>query len=247
MRTAVILTLILSLSLNVFAQKKKKSEAEPEQKQEMPQKESSEYQMQKSIALMALKYNDAMVAKQALYNMIALAPERTDLIDSLALLYFQMGSYTECILVAREILEKQPDKTSILEVKAISEQNLGLAKLALEDYEKLYPVTKNIYHLYQIATLQYDLKRFGECDVTIQRLMADEKLKETKIQIFLGQGQSQEVPMEAGIYNMQGMLLLNINKETEAKERFNKALEMAPEFVLPKNNLAALEKSNKDK
>lgn len=247
MRTAFIFTLLLSLSLTGMAQKKNKSVEEPEKKQEVSQNTTTEYQLQKSIAMMALKYNDAMVAKQALYNMIALSPERTDLIDSLALLYFQIGSYTECILVAREILEKQPDKTSILEVKAISEQNLGLAKMALEDYEKLYPATKNIFHLYQIATLQYDLKRFGECDVTIQRLMADEKLKESKIKIFLGQGQSQEVPMEAGIYNMQGMLLLNINKEVEAKERFNKALELAPEFVLPKNNLAALEKSKEDK
>ncbi|QNL22865.1 hypothetical protein HZR84_13260 [Hyphobacterium sp. CCMP332] len=245
MKKLVLSLLIIGLVNVSFAQKKGKSEATPTKTLESGI--SKEFELQKSIMRRALKYNDAVAAKNALFNMIAMQPESKNLVDSLAILYYQMGSYTECILVAREILEESPDKTGILEIKAISEQNLGLAKLALEDYEVLYPVTKNIYHLYQIATLQYDLKRFGEADLTIQALLADEKVDETKIQVFLGQGQSQQVPMKAGIYNMQGMLLLNINKEEEAKAKFEEALKLDEKFVLPKNNLAAMRKAKEGK
>lgn len=245
MKNLLFTLLIILISQTAFTQKKGKEEASQSKVEKST--DSKDFEIQKSIALRALKYNDASAAKNALFNMIALKPERTDLVDSLAILYYQMGSYTECILVSREILESNPDKTGIKEIKAISEQNLGLAKMALEDYEELYPVTKNIYHLYQIATLQYDLKRFGEADLTIQALLANEKLDESKIQVFLGKGQSQQVPMKAGIYNMQGMILLNINKEAEAKAKFEEALKLDEEFVLPKNNLAAMKKAKDGK
>lgn len=243
-RGILTLTLILS-ALIVFAQKKTKEES-PAQKP-MANEKMDEFELQNTIMRHALRYNDAVAAKSSLFKMIALRPQQEELVDSLAILYYQMGSYAECILVSREILEKNPDKTQILEIKAISEQNLGLAKMALEDYEVLYPVTKNIYHLYQIASLQYDLKRFGECDLTIQALMANEKLDETKIQIFLGQGQAQQVPMKAGILNMQGMILLNINKESEAEAKFKEALQLDEKFVLPKNNLEAMKKAKEGK
>lgn len=242
MKHFIVIIICLCCISTLQAQKKDKdSGQDPNSESSLVDK--SEYELQKSIALMALKYNDALVAKNALYKMIALRPDRKDLVDSLAYLYYQMGSYTECILVTRELLEKNPDNIGLLEIKAVSEQNIGLTKLALEDYEILYPKTKSIYHLYQIAGLQYDLKRFGECNLSIQALLKDEKLKESKIQIFLGQGQSQEVKMEAGVYNMQGMILLNLNKEEEANSKFNKALELEPEFVLPKNNLQAMKKN----
>ncbi len=245
MKNLFYLFLILGITNSAFAQKKGKEE--PVQSKPAQSSNSKDYELQQTIMTRALKYNDADAAKNALFNMIAMQPESKNLVDSLAILYYQMGSYTECILVSREILEESPDKTGILEIKAISEQNLGLAKLALEDYEVLYPVTKNIYHLYQIASLQYDLKRFGEADLTIQAILADQKLDETKIQVFLGQGQSQQVPMRAGVYNMQGMLLLNINKEAEAKAKFEEALKLDEKFVLPKNNLAAIKKAKEGK
>lgn len=231
----------IGLSFYGVAQKKNNEQKETETK------ENPAYEMQKKIALQALKYNDANVAKNALYQMMAIKPERSDLLDSLALLYFQMGSYTQCIQVSNDLLSKDPQKLTVLEMKAISEQSLGIPKAALEDYEKLYPQTNDIMHLYQIARLQYDLKRFGECGQSIQRLLADDKLKESKIQIFLGQGQGQEIAMEAGIYNMQGMILLNLNNEEDARAKFKQALEIAPEFVLPKNNLAVLDKAAEEK
>ena len=122
----------------------------------------SDYSLQEKIYKKAARYGDLGVAKNALYTMMELKPENTFLMDTLAILYFQSQAYVQSVLVTNEILEKDPSKISALEIKAISESALGYGKEALNDYEKLYAKTQNVYHLYQIASLQYQLKRMAE-------------------------------------------------------------------------------------
>ncbi|MBL7779123.1 MAG: hypothetical protein JNK66_12630 [Chitinophagales bacterium] len=194
------------------------------------------YEIQRKVYQNALKHYDLQAATIALYNMIALKPEKADLNDSLALLYFAGERYGQAFLIGEEILKKDASRKDMLELVAVSKQNLGMIKEALSDYEKLYASEKSLYYLYQIATLQYQLKRYGECVASLDQIIANPESDKQKVNINV-QGGSQEVPMKAAALNVKGICALELNQEEAAKDNFNKALAISPEFVLAKGNL----------
>lgn len=199
------------------------------------------FEVQMRAYKLALKNYDLQAATITVYNMMALKPERADLNDSLALLYFAGERYAQAYIIGEEILKANPNRKDMLELVAVSKQNLGLTKESLADYEKLYGGEKSIYYLYQIATLQYQLKRYGECVASLDQIINNPESAKEKVNIML-QGGSQDVPMKAAAYNVKGICAMELNQEEAAKENFNKALEVYPEFVLPKGNLDMIAK-----
>ena len=189
----------------------------------------------------ALKNYDLQAATVALYTMQALKPERADLNDSLALLYFAGERYAQAYLVGQAIVNADPKRNDMLEMVAVSKQNLGMIKESLADYEKLYGAEKSVYFLYQMATLQYQLKRYGECVSSLDQILANADADKQKVSIRV-QGGSQEAPMKAAAYNVKGICALELNQAAAAKENFNKALQLFPDFVLAKANLETMEK-----
>ncbi|MFN0047803.1 MAG: tetratricopeptide repeat protein [Cytophagales bacterium] len=235
--SAAIISIVLNNS--IFAQKAKK-EADNVQIPSTATNDNS-YSLEEKILKDALKYGDLNVAKQSLYKMIALKPENKNLKDSLAFVYINLGSLQQAILLSREILETTPDNVSILEVKAIAEQNLGLAKEALTSYESLHSKSKNVYHLYQIATLQYDLKRLAECNASIDAILTSPEVEKKELNIGTGtRGEQQKVVLKAAALNMKGVLAMDLNENTIAKVCFDEALKLTPDFVLAKNNATFL-------
>lgn len=206
-------------------------------------KDTSLYNVQKAVYRNALKYSDLSIAKSALYTMIALNPADKALKDTLLFLYLNSGSFAQSVLLSREILAENPNNTTVQEIKAVSEQNLGLTKEALDSYEKLYGETKNIYHLYQTAVLQYQLKRYGECNANLDEIIKNEKSGSEKVSINMGQnGATQEVNLKAAAYNIKGVMMLEGKREEEAKAAFEQALKLQPDFELAKNNYSLTEK-----
>lgn len=189
----------------------------------------------------ALKNYDLPSATVALYNMIALKPERSDLQDSLALIYFGSERYAQAYLVGEQILQNNPKRDDMLELVAVSKQNLGMIKESLSDYEKLYNDQKTLFYLYQMATLQYQLKRYGECVASLDQIIGDPKAEKEKVNIRMQNG-NQEVPMKAAAYNVKGICAMELNQPEAAKENFKKALEIYPDFTLAKGNLDNLNK-----
>ncbi len=202
-----------------------------------------EYQHQLDVYHMSLKYNDLATAVNSVYQMMAIKPEETNLKDTLAILYFNSGRYVQTVLLGREIIEKSPDNYSILEALAISEQSLGLLKESLNHYVQLFSATKKLYFLYQEASIQYGLKRLGECAQSINALLAAEGVEKEEVSITYGQnGESQKVPMNAAAYNLQGVVLLELNRPEDAKTSFEKAIDLYKDFVLAKANLDIVNK-----
>lgn len=199
------------------------------------QKEKS-FEHYKATYDQAMKYSDFIVARSALYSMLALKPERVGLKDTLTYLYYNTNSYVQVILVGKEILETKPDKAEILELVAVSQQNLGMLKEALESFEKLFAISKDVYHQYNIASLQYMLKRYGECSESLNAIIAATDTAGV-VSISDGKNESQQVPVKAAAFNMRGVIALEINQTDVAKQNFEKALQLYPEFVLAKNNL----------
>ena len=205
------------------------------------------FDTQMKVYATALRYYDLNVAISALYNAMALKPDRKDLRDSLALVYFAGERYGQSYTIGEEILKENPKRNDILEMVAVSKQSLGLVKEALADYEQLYAADKQLFYLYQISTLQYQLKRFGECVASLEQIIGNENAAKQNVSIRNSNGTSQSVPMKAAALNVKGIVALDLNQDVNAKEFFNQALQIYPEFALAKGNLAQMEQKRAPK
>ncbi|MFQ3575840.1 MAG: hypothetical protein SNJ77_05330 [Cytophagales bacterium] len=210
------------------------------------QKQEDLFSIKEKTFRMALKYNDLQVAKQAVFEMMVLKPEMKSLKDSLNIIYFNLGNHRENVMLSNELLEdsKSPSYSTNLEIRAISYQNLGMIKESLQDYEKLHGLSKSIYHLYQIAALQYELKRFGECDLSISKILQSEEAATASITMPIDNRNQQKVLIKAAAFNMRGVLAMETNNLEQAKKSFNEAIALEKDFVLAKNNLEIIEKKN---
>lgn len=246
-----LLCLILGLAFNpVHAQKNKKKKgsdtgsstnAQPATVNE-PKGNDDAYTFQEKLFRQGLKYDDLTLATNALHSMMLLKPGDKTLKDTLAMVYFRRTAFPQVILLGEEILKENPSNNPILELVAVSKQNLGLAKEALSDYERLYTTSKNIYHLYEIAGLQFALKRFGECETSLARLVNDSEIEEKEININLSQGRQQKVPLKAAAFNMQGVIAMELKNYEAARTAFNAALKLKSDFALPLGNLDYMKK-----
>jgi tetratricopeptide (TPR) repeat protein len=196
----------------------------------------------KSVFDRAVRYNDLAVASDAVYQMLSISESNINFLDTLSILYFQRGAWPQTILVCTDLLEKDPNKPTALELRAIAHQNVNMIKESLTDFERLYPISKNLYHLYEVATMQYTLKRFGECDVTLGKLLNDPEIKDKTIDINSSQTERQSVPLAAACHNMAGVMLLEQGRKPDAATAFKQALSLFPDFVLAKSNLKEAEK-----
>lgn len=190
---------------------------------------------------LALGYGDMNVAIHSLYQILAKDPTNTGIKDSLATLYFTSGFASQSLLVGMDILKTEPSNTKILELTAIAYSSLGYIKQAVEQYDKLYNLTHQPYHLYQLAVQQYTLKRYEECAQSLNNLIADPKSAEEKITIDGDAKKQQRVALKAAAYNVLGVAHRDLGKIEPAKNYFQEALKIEPDFILPKNNLADME------
>lgn len=234
----LLIAFVLAFSVG-HAQKKNKGSATPAPKD--PDAKEALIEMYKDILNQSLSFNDLSVATDATYALMALQPEDSMRIDTLAAIYFQRGAYPQTIMVGTQILESRPGDVKVMEMMAISKAQLGASLEALADYEKVYAQTNDAYHLYEIASLQYTVRRYGECEMSVKKLLEDPGIKGKEVTLTFKQGQ-QKVPLNAAIQNLWGVLDLDQGKQDSAKQHFMQAVQLFPDFYLAKANLDALNK-----
>ncbi len=239
MKQASTLLILVLFSTVLFAQKNRGTSTE---ESTSTTSESKNYSDDEKLYRTALEYGDLTVAKTAVYQMLADDPSRTDLLDTLTVLYFIQGAYGQSINLGEKVLENNASNLAIREIVAISYKNVNAVKEALGHFEKLYAGTQDIFFLYEIASMQFSLQRFGECINSCDAILASEKAAETKVSININQNQSQEVNIAAAVLNMKGFIAIEVNQLEAAAQNFNAALEIEPEFVLPQANLQQLAK-----
>jgi tetratricopeptide (TPR) repeat protein len=238
----ILLALIVAAccnNLSLMAQKTLSGQV-PKSPASTPVIEKDTIPMEVKIYQSAILFGDYEVARTAVFSLLTRYPARIDYLDTLARLYYSTGSYSQALLAASIYLEKNPDNLQLMELSAICQGALNNNKESLEMYEKVYAKSKSIYHAYQVGVLQYTLKRYGECELTVNKLISDPESGKEKIQINVDQQKSQEVLLSAAAYNLRGVLQKDQNKPDKAKEDFESALKIAPDFVLAKNNLESL-------
>ena len=185
----------------------------------------------------SIKYNDFVVAKDALYDLLILEPNNTSYLDSLAYMYFEFNQYASAALVSKDVLKRNPNNQMILQVGAKSLDQLGALDQSLKMYQKLYNISDDGFVLYEIIKKQYELKKYDDAMINSELLLGKRIVDGSRVYAKNETGNEIEVPFKAVIKNLQGMIARKKGDEESAKKYFNSALTLAPNYALPKENL----------
>ncbi len=212
--------------------------------QEAPPLDSLPFDIQKHafIYTTALRYNDPIIARMALYNLLAYNPGNTAVLDSLALSYIDNRQYPSAVLAAQDALKINPQDMLATEIAAVSFESLGLKDRAISYYETMYLSRNEISVLYKIAFIQYDLKRFTEAITSADILIADASATTESIIFQKNERENQQISMLAAVYRLKAMVYEAQGNTDQAREQYNKALEVAPDFAVAKLQLEQLDK-----
>jgi tetratricopeptide (TPR) repeat protein len=255
MKLRVILSLVfLVFAVSAFAQAQKqpvKAETKPAVKtdtkqtatQADPKKQPvnplTEHFYKKYVT--ALQWNDYEVAKDALYDLIIENPQNDSLIFNLAYYYYENQKYVSAVLVSQQLLARNPKNVAALEISAVGYETMGVSDRALQNYESLYLLSNNIFTLYKMAFLQYDLKRFTESIASIDILFANPQLNSSKVAFNDVENKPKEYPMKVSLLNLKGLIQQDhFGDKVAAKKMFEEALAISPDFVAAKQNLVKL-------
>jgi len=187
----------------------------------------------------AINSGDAGTATIALNYYLIEPGSNNNYADTLAMLYMQQGAYPQCYYWTQKRLLVNPDNSNLLELKGICLDKLQQPKEAIDIFEKLFKKTQSPYHAYKLMELQYGIKRLTECLETAQ---AAEKLtyQPNFIMTYNVGQQVGRTYLQAGVYNIHGLALYDLDKKAEAKLYFEKALALDTSFALAKQNLEAM-------
>ncbi len=199
------------------------------------------YKLYQMKYIFARKYNDDIVAKDAMYSMIAMDPTDDSLKLQLSYYYFESSQFASSLFSSGDIVVRNPDNLDALRINAMSYERMGVKDKAIDSYESLYLKSSDIGVLYQVAVLQFDLKRFTECTTNLDIVIKDPQAKALKLNFVKSDTEQQDVPMEAAAYNVKGMVEKQLGNKEEAAKNFNKALEIQPDFTLVLQNLKDLD------
>ncbi len=194
-----------------------------------------------TIFKLSKNYSDGTTMINALHQIIALEGANSTYKDTLAITYYKMNNPLSCHLVVKELLEKKPNNLVLLELDAMSLQQLNAKKEAITAFEKLFALSKNKYHGYQLAMLQQSIKRLAEAMVTINQVTTCEDIKGAELDFPVDKNNTQKVSLNAAIMNVKGLIAYELKDTTLAKKSFEEAIKISPDFVLAKQNAEALE------
>lgn len=196
--------------------------------------------IEKNVLHQAQRLNDLSVAKSALYRLIELEGENSTYKDSLTYVFFTARQYAPCFMMAEEVLKREPNHKTILEIKAVALEALGALDKSMEAYQQLFKITNDNFHGYNVAKLQLSIQQPEAAYTTIQQV---EKLNDSgniKVSFAINQNHNQEVELLAAIPYLKGLIEEELKKTAEAKVSYDKALKVQPDFVHAKERLEAL-------
>ncbi len=187
-------------------------------------------------------FNDPIVARTALYSLLAENPGNVALYDSLAILYLQYNQFASAALVAQQAMQINPQDMFAVEIAATSLDNLGAKDRALTNYEKLYLNNGDINTLYKISFLQFELKRFAESETSLDIIIGDPQSEERFIRFPTADGAGQDVSLKASAERVKAMILEEKGDIEGAKAKYLEVLEMQPGFQIIQQQLREMTK-----
>ncbi len=247
MRKVIILSMVASMMMGTaFAGGNKKEQrmreiARQEARKEFERQFRTIVSQSIQLSLQNQDFNSAIT----FINMyLAIDSSRTTLKDTLIELYLITGQANQALVLAEQKLQQNPSDTSAMHIAAIASMQLNNLQKAYEYYSRLAQATGNVKHLWDFAVVLWQMQRYGDALVVIDQIIANPAARTQTVTLQISQTTKQEVPILAAAYNLKGAAHQRLKDINAAKEAYQKALEVVPDFILPKENLQALEKQN---
>lgn len=212
--------------------------------QEEPTNDSIPYEFNRQAFIyeMALAYNDPLIARMAVYNLISYNPGNSALLDTLSLMYFENNQIASAALTAQDAASFNPNDFFAVELAAIAFERLGVVDKAITFYEKLYTHNFDINTLYKLSFLQMQKKNFIESKANATSIVDDPKSKELFLLFPETEKKNQEITLQGATYRLLAMIENGQNNKDAAIAMYKKALETNPNFKIAKEELAELSK-----
>lgn len=201
--------------------------------------------IQEKVYQLALENNDLEAATMAVYQLIAIQPEKQSWQDTLCLLYHGRGFYPQSASLALKIIERKPEAREFREVLAQANEYLGNYSEALKQYELLLNPDSNSAVLYKTAMMHYMLKNYNECESDLKYILSDKDSESISIatQSDPSSAKLQSVPIRAAALNMLGVIYMDEKKTLEAYDAFEAALKIFPAYLVAKQNIKLLKEA----
>jgi tetratricopeptide (TPR) repeat protein len=183
---------------------------------------------------------DLGTAAVALNEMLLDDTTYSDWYDTMAVLYYNMGNYQPASWYADKVLAEKPKDLRMLELVAMSEQQLGRPEKVLKAYGDLFNATQDFQYLYQSAAVEFSMGNVDNCRQLVDSILRSPSIDKDSIEIQIENDYSQQVPLRAAVYNLQAFLKARDGNMMGAKNDFEKALRIYPDFILAKRNLQDL-------
>jgi tetratricopeptide (TPR) repeat protein len=224
MRTYLLLTVaLLGLMLNACDQKKAQKE---------------HYLKLYSVAMGDRNFN---VAMQAAYNWYTLDTNNVEAKDTLFLLFHRTRNFALAAKYGEQLMPLRPNDTTLLGRMADATRNTGKFDQAFTHYAKLFELTSDINYKYEMAIMQVSLKNYPEGARLLQELAQNPAVESKTIIIPIDGGASaQQVRLAAAVLNAMGFIIQENGNPAEALKLYERALEIEPKFLFPRNNIEAM-------
>lgn len=182
---------------------------------------------------------DRLCAVQAVSRLVTAEPFNATWLDTLAILYSNLGMNEQATLACARALNTR-ESVAVRLADGASNKAIGKYDRALESYRKLLTAEpQDIEFQYENAYLLIRLERDDEALPMLDKVLAHPKAVEQQMQEFVEQG-SQMVPYAAVAHNLRGYILTRKGLNQEAIAAYQASLNIFPDYFLAKNNLMVL-------
>jgi predicted Zn-dependent protease len=164
----LLLALLLCLSTVVYAQQETPSTTDTESLRKRNETDQRIYQL-------AMRYNDLPAARVKLMELIERNPNNNRYAELLATLYFDDGQFASAAVAAIDLLERNDQNPTGLEIAAYALEQLGAMDRALPNFERHYLITGTLFSLYKSAYLQFSLNKEEEAMNSVNMIIKDRK------------------------------------------------------------------------
>ena len=195
----------------------------------------------------ALILGDMQTAIVATQSLITRDTANVIYLDTLVMLYQNMNNQLGVLQVSKRLLSLNPNNMMAQENFATAAKQLQLFQDALNSYSQLYGLTNNTRYLYEVADIYYKVNNVAQGKQIFDQILNNPKSKTDVVPMLVGQNNVLQVPVAAAALNYLGFVEAQQNNLENARNLYNKALEVFPGFIIAKNNLANIEKAGNKK
>ncbi len=188
----------------------------------------------------SMSYGDlhsAIVWLNALIELERDSAIRNKMLDTLLELYVITGNNVAALAIADSILERNPADTHALSLAAISALNAGDVQKAFRYYTELAEAKGTLEPYWELLAYLWRAKAYDQLLVYADSILRNPQVSRDRVTLQISPTTTQRVPLSAAIFNLIGGVYHALGRYELAISYYQKALEISPEFILPRQNM----------